>query len=283
MVDHYETIRKRKDGTLVPVSLTVSPIRASNGEIIGASKIARDISEKKEWEKAILALNKELESFNYSVSHDLKAPLRRIVNYAQILANEYTSALPDEAKNMLSKIVKNGNRMNALIENLLTLSKLGKKEIEKVQLNMDDLVKEVLDELIPAENSREISVIVNPLETASGDKELLRHVWENLTTNALKYSAPRDRTFIEIGSSAEDGQVTYYIRDNGVGFDMAYADSLFNAFKRLHSQADFEGSGIGLAIVGQIIGRHGGKVWAEAKVNEGASFYFTLPKNGGIN
>ncbi len=276
-VHHYETERVRKDGSIVYVSLTVSPIKDAQGKIIGASKIARDISERKRKDEEIEQKNKELESFTYSVSHDLRAPLRRILHYAEHLQEDYLEKLDDEGKRLISRICKNTEKMQQLIDDLLALSHLSKQDLIRSKVDMNSLTQTVLDELVQPQAN--VTVQVEQLKDVSGDRNLIKQAVENLLTNALKYSRTKERPTIEIGlSTSTEKLVTFFVRDNGVGFDMKYSDKLFNVFQRLHHQNEFEGNGIGLAIVKQIISKHGGKVWAEGNLNEGATFYFSLPE-----
>jgi PAS domain S-box-containing protein len=224
------------------------------------------------------AANKELESFSYSVSHDLKAPLRAIDGFSSILIEDYSDKLDDEEKRFLNTIRDNIQKMRALIDDLLVLSRIGRKDIEHSEIDMHKLAKAVFAEIKATVPEREIQFDIKPLPTAHGDEGLLHQVFLNLLFNAIKFTRFRENTIIEVGGHVEGIENVYYVKDNGVGFDMQYAYKLFNAFQRLHSDK-FEGTGIGLAIVQRIIHRHGGRVWAEGKVNEGATFYFTLPLN----
>jgi two-component system, sensor histidine kinase and response regulator len=221
-------------------------------------------------------INKELESFSYSVSHDLRAPLRALSGYSQMLQEDYVQVLDKEGKRLVGNIQHNARRMGMLIDDLLTFSKLGKKEVQTSPVCMQDIVEQALKE-IGESTSHSASVTIKRLLPAQADKSLICQVWVNLISNAVKYSARKEKPEVEIGSVKGEGEVTYYIRDNGVGFNMKYSSKLFGVFQRFHGQNEFEGSGIGLAIIQRIITKHGGKVWAEARVDEGATFYFTLP------
>ncbi len=222
------------------------------------------------------AMNKELESFSYSVSHDLRAPLRAINGYARILEEDYADAIDSEGKLILQSIMRNSSRMGVLIDDLLAFSRLGRKQVVLARINMEALVRSVIEELLPAHGER-VELVLNPLPPSKGDQVLIKQVWINLISNALKYSQNKTRAMIEIGAFEQDHFVIYYVRDNGVGFNMQYYSKLFGVFQRLHSQKEFEGTGIGLANVQKIVLRHHGKVWAEAKLDEGACFYFSLP------
>jgi len=221
--------------------------------------------------------NRELEAFSYSVSHDLRAPLRSINGYAQMIQEDHAHAFNNEAKRMLNVISKNAQKMGMLIDDLLAFSRMGRKEITRVPVEFNKLVEPIIAEL---KNStpEKTKITVHSLHNTQGDPSLLSQVYMNLISNAIKYSAKKDAPEVEIGSIEKEDEIIYYVKDNGAGFDMQYAHKLFGVFQRLHSNEDFEGTGVGLAIVQRIIVKHGGKVWAEAKPGEGAAFYFSLPK-----
>jgi PAS domain S-box-containing protein len=222
------------------------------------------------------ANNKEIESFSYSISHDLRAPLRALNGYSSMLEEDYGKTLDSEARRMLSSIAFNAQKMGRLIDDLLTFSRMGKKEIQKTQVNMSEMVKGILAE-ISRSKEHKAAVLIHELPEAMGDQALLTQVWINLLSNAIKYSANREKPCVEIGSEISNQHITYFVKDNGAGFNMKYADKLFGVFQRLHSDKEFEGTGVGLAIVQRIIARHGGRVWAQAEEGAGATFYFTLP------
>ncbi|HZF99923.1 MAG TPA: ATP-binding protein [Chitinophagales bacterium] len=222
-------------------------------------------------------VNRELESFSYSVSHDLRAPLRAIHGFTQVLIEDYIDQLDDDARIVLDEIVSNSRKMSLLIDNLLELSRMGKKQVTLVEVNMKLLANSVVAELQQLESHRSITFTVKALPNVSGDKNLLKQVFVNLISNALKYTNKKKEAEIEIGSTCEDGECVYYVKDNGAGFDMQYYDKLFGVFQRLHSESEFEGNGVGLAIIQKIVSKHNGRVWAEGKVNEGACFYVSLP------
>jgi len=231
-------------------------------------------------EKRVLELeaaNKELESFSYSVSHDLTAPLRAISGYTQILLEDFTEKLAGKAKKALDSILRNSKRMRQLINDLLVFSQIGKKKLVKSKVEMTTLVHDIVRDLQPEDPNRTFNLKVKKLEDISGDKNLLRQVFVNLISNAFKYTGKLKEVSIEIGSNIKNDQCIYYVKDNGAGFDMRYYKKLFGVFQRLHSNNEFEGTGIGLSIIQKIINKHGGKVWAEGKVNEGACFYVSLP------
>jgi PAS domain S-box-containing protein len=222
------------------------------------------------------AINKELEAFSYSVSHDLRAPLRAIVGFSQVLAEDYENKLDDQGKDILRRVINAGKGMEELIEGLLTLARLTRKELNWSQVDLSMLAGTIVQEFQQREPNRHVEVMIEPNLIAYGDRALLRPVLENLIGNAWKFTAGKDPAKIEFGSTQIEGQKVFYVRDNGAGFDMAYVDKLFKAFSRLHRQEEFAGTGIGLATVQRIIHRHGGRVWAQGEVEKGATFYFYL-------
>jgi len=226
------------------------------------------------------AANKDLESFSYSVSHDLRAPLRAIDGYSNILRESCGGQLGDEDKRVLGKILESTRRMGTLIEDLLAFSQLGRRSISATEIDMDALAREVVDELRTAPGQQVPPCILKPLPLGWGDRSLIRQVWLNLLSNAIKFTGTREVPSIEVGGSSEDARNVYYVKDNGAGFDMRYYDKLFGVFQRLHSTKEFPGTGVGLAIVQRVVVRHGGRAWAEGKSGEGATFYFALPKKG---
>lgn len=222
--------------------------------------------------------NKELESFSYSVSHDLRAPLRSINGYANALIEDYAPKLDDDGKRMLGIVINSARRMGQLIDDLLAFSRLGRQTLSKIEINMDDFVKQIMDELIGEENGRDIVYEIKPMGKVLADTAMIRQVWINLLSNALKYSQKKEKSIIEVGILSNNGeQKTFYVQDNGAGFDMAYRNKLFGVFQRLHKVSEFEGTGVGLALTKRIIDKHGGQIWAEAKLDKGATFYFSLP------
>lgn len=221
--------------------------------------------------------NKELESFSYSVSHDLRAPLRAIRGFSNILVESYSPQLPGEAQQLLTRIMSSSERMSELIEHLLRFSRLSKQAINKQPVKVQTLVQEALEELYKDMFDRAVNVQVQPLPDAVGDQVLLRQVFANLLSNAFKFSRNHSNPTIVVACQKTDKEQIYSVSDNGAGFDMQHAENLFRVFHRLHSQQEFEGTGVGLSLVQRIIQRHGGRIWAEAAVNQGATFYFTLP------
>ncbi|MGH7230884.1 MAG: sensor histidine kinase [Nitrospiraceae bacterium] len=224
------------------------------------------------------ALNKELESFSYSVSHDLQAPLRHIDGFAGLLRNHASAGLDEKAQRYLTMILDSAKHMKTLIDDLLSFSRMARTEMHKTGVSLHELVKEVVRELEPDTDKRQITWIIHTLPQVHGDTAMLHQVLLNLIANAVKYTRHCENPTIEIGCDASPDQVVIFVRDNGAGFDMQYVDRLFGVFQRLHTSAEFEGTGVGLANVRRIIARHGGKVWAEGAVRQGATFYFSLPK-----
>ena len=223
-------------------------------------------------------INKELEAFSYSVSHDLRAPLRAVNGYTQMLKEDYSSKLDDEGKRIIETINYNAAKMGTLIDDLLAFSKLGRKEVQKKEIDMNELIEGVLFDLNKSvKHCAEIKI--GKLHKVTADYSLLFQVMFNLISNAVKYSSKKENPVVEIFSEENNGEIIFSIKDNGAGFDMQYANKLFGVFQRLHSEKDFEGTGVGLAIVQRVIAKHNGRVWAEGSVNEGAVFNFSLAKN----
>jgi PAS domain S-box-containing protein len=266
---------RRKDGHEFPIELSLAASRTPAGQSFIA--VIRDITERKRIERALRETNTELESFSYSVSHDLRAPLRAIHGFSRILIEDHAPGMDGEAKRLLGVIDENTKRMGQLIDDLLAFSRLGRQELATARVDMNDLVTHIAEGLRRTEGDRAVDLAIDPLPPARGDRDLLRQVITNLLQNALKFTRRRDGARIAVGARAEDGETVYYVKDNGAGFDQRYADKLFGVFQRLHRLDEFEGTGVGLAIVQRIVHRHGGRVWAEGKVDGGATFYFTLP------
>lgn len=221
--------------------------------------------------------NKELESFSYSVSHDLRAPLRAIDGFSQALVEDYKDVLDDTGKDYLKRVRAAAQKMGALIDDMLKLAKVNRTEVTLNQVDLSDMVSGIVDELRDAEPERQVQVKVTSGLTAYCDSHLMKIALINLLNNAWKYTSKNEEACIEFGMRLHQGNPAFFIEDNGVGFDMAYADKLFGAFQRLHSAGEFSGTGVGLATVKRVISRHGGDIWAKAEPNKGATFYFTLP------
>jgi signal transduction histidine kinase len=259
------------------VSVTTSPIYYQGKKL--ALLVMEDVTEQKNYEETLRQRSEDLESFSYSASHDLKSPLVAISGFSQMLVEDHGEKLDDEVKRALGIIVRNAKKMEQLLQDLLQFSRISTKEVKlnEIRIDMDALVREVWEDLKPAGGGREVDLLIKPLLPARGDRSMLRQVIVNLLSNAFKYTRLAERAKIEVGSAEQGNERIYYVRDNGVGFDMKYADKLFGLFSRLHGEGEFEGTGIGLVIIKRIIEKHGGRVWAESGPNNGAVFYFSLP------
>ena len=285
-VPHHETLRRRKDGTDFPASVTVSPIHDEAGRLIGASSIDRDVTEQKHAAAAAEVLRRaddlkaahgSLESFTYSVSHDLRAPLRAMSGFSAALLEEYGDVLGKDGRRYAERIVAASEHMAALVDNLLRLSRLSRAEMHLDSVDLGAEAAQIAAELQDADPGRHARFAVQRPVPARADRALIHLVLHNLLGNAWKFTSGRDDALIEFGTApASDAPVCYYVRDNGAGFDPACTHRLFSPFQRLHPASEFPGAGIGLAIVRLIVERHGGRVWAEGAVGGGAAFYFTL-------
>jgi len=220
--------------------------------------------------------NKELESFSYSVSHDLRAPLRGIDGFSSILLEDYSGKIDKEGRRLLNVIRENIKKMGHLIDDLLAFSRIGRHELDRSDIDMKTLANSIYQELTSGPERERISFSVADLPPLNGDASMMRQLWYNLISNALKFSSKKEKAKIEIGFKCEDGNNIYFIRDNGVGFDMKYYGKLFGVFQRLHSEAEYKGTGVGLAIVKSIVTKHGGKIRAESELNVGTTFYFSV-------
>lgn len=266
----------RKDGQSFPVILNSTAIRNADGQYIKSRSTVVDNTERKKAQDRAMDLKEELEGFTYSVSHDLRAPLRSIIGYATILKEEYYEKMDTEAKRITEVIIRNTARMGQLIDDLLDFSRLGRKPVSFTTIDMKETVEQIMRSQTAHDKERKLDIKILDLEPARADLAMIRQVWINLISNALKYSSKKEVAHIEIGSFIQDNKKIYYVADNGAGFDMKYSDKLFGVFQRLHKMNEFEGTGVGLALVKTIIKRHGGEVWAEGKVDQGAKFYFSL-------
>jgi PAS domain S-box-containing protein len=292
----YEEPETQPDGTRIWVSTSKVPLRDPDGNIRGVLGTYEDITERKKAEEEIRALNadleqrvalrtsqleaanKELEAFSYSISHDLRAPLRAIDGFTRALEEDYGKVLDAEGNRLCAVVRRNTRRMSELIDDLLAFSRYSRTEMETMPIDMGALVQSVFQEVTTPETRARVDFRLSPLPTVSGDPILLRQVWINLISNAVKFSARRETARIEVECRSTPEEDVFTIRDNGAGFDMRNADRLFAVFQRLHDASEFEGTGIGLAIVQRVIHRHGGRVWAEGEVDRGATFSFSLPK-----
>jgi PAS domain S-box-containing protein len=293
-VQNLEAKFRSKNGRLIDGLMSAAIIEIEG--IPHIISITRDITDRKKAESEIRQLNetleerveertaqlreanRELESFSYSVSHDLRSPLRHINGFAEILTIQFSDQLPEEARTYLNKIIGAAKKMGVLIDDLLSFSRTGRAELKISKFNMNQIIEDASAQIDSSVKSRKIEWEISPLPEIHGDYNLLLLVWINLLDNALKYTLTREVAVIQIGFNSEKSEIVFFIKDNGVGFDMKYADKLFGVFQRLHTSSQFDGTGIGLANVKRIISRHGGRVWAEAEPDKGATFYFSIPK-----
>jgi PAS domain S-box-containing protein len=294
LVQDYELGIRRRDGDVTPVLYNASVYRDEAGEVIGVFAAARDISERKRAEEEVRKLheglerrvrertaklqatNRELEAFTYSVSHDLRSPLRHIDGFSKLLLEEYSADLPEDARRYLSRIRDGTRRMGTMVDDLLNLARVGRKELSMQLAGLSSLLEEAIRDLQPEMAGREIEWRIGKLPFVECDPALVKQVFANLLANALKFTRPQEHAVIEVGVTTQDGRAVIFVRDNGAGFSMKYVDKLFGVFQRLHRPEDFEGTGVGLATVQRIVHKHGGRVWAEGELNKGATFYFTL-------
>lgn len=265
------------NGSAKWISINILPVFEGDS-MIGLKGVTLDITERKQTQEQLVKVNTELEGFSYSVSHDLRAPLRAIIGFTSMLEEDYTDKLDEEAKRITGIIKNNTAKMGRLIDDLLAFSRLGRQPVVKTCIRTDVMVKEVIEEQNRLNSDHSVEWLVHPLPDINGDINLMRQVWINFISNAVKYSGKKEQPCIEIGSLTQDGRTVFFIKDNGAGFDEQFGNKLFKVFQRLHSAEEFEGTGIGLAIVEKIISKHGGSVWAEGEVNKGACFYFSMPK-----
>jgi len=294
--DASEWRHRKKDGSVIDVEVTTHAVQwmgqraklALINDVTARKKAEREIQQLNlELEQRVQqrtaeleAANKELEAFSYSVSHDLRAPLRAVDGFSQAVLEDYGTQLPKEGQHYLQTIREGAQRMGVLIDDLLTFSRLSRLPLKREKVNTTRLVGDVLEDLNTQKNGRKIDIRIGQLPSCEGDTALLKQVWLNLLSNALKYTRKRDAATVEVGAKRDNGHNIYFVADNGTGFDMQYAHKLFGVFQRLHREDEFEGTGVGLAIVQRVINRHGGRVWAEAEPEKGATFYFTLGTEG---
>jgi PAS domain S-box-containing protein len=266
----------RKNGSEFPIEISLSPLETEDGPLV--SSAIRDITDRKATEAALKLANRELEAFSYSVAHDLRAPLRGMNGFAQVLLDRYKDQLDAEGQDWLQEILQNAKRMAELIDGLLSLARVTRSDLRPEDVDLSAVALEVLTKLAASEPERQVEVVVKDQLHADVDARLARAMLENLLGNAWKFTSKASHPRIEFGTTERDGAAVFFVRDSGAGFDAAFASKLFAPFQRLHSVDEFHGTGIGLATVQRIVHRHRGQIWAEGTVNAGATFYFTLPR-----
>jgi PAS domain S-box-containing protein len=268
--------RLGKDGVHFWANGVISAVKDAKGELVGFAKVTRDLTERKQAEIALGAANRELEAFNHSVAHDLRAPLRAMNGFAQLLLDDYDDKLEGDAQQWLRQISAGAGKMSELIDALLSLSQVSRAELKPERVDLGSLVRAAASHLAALEPERAVEVTIESLLPVEMDPRLARSLVENLVGNAWKFTGKTPSARIDFGTTAANGVRAFFVRDNGAGFDMAFASKLFSPFQRLHAARDFPGTGIGLATVQRIVRRHGGHVWAEGTVGQGATIYFTL-------
>jgi PAS domain S-box-containing protein len=271
-------------GKVIDINFSLIPVRGKDGQVAYVVAEGRDITQRKQAEAALAertlqleGANKELEAFSYSVSHDLRAPLRGIDGFTKALMEDYAPKLDEEGRQYLQRVRTAAQRMAHLIDDLLELSRISRSVMRHDRVDLSSLASQIVSTLKESAPARAVEFVIQPGMTALGDTRLLGVVLENLLNNAWKFTRQRTLARIEFGSMQNNGQQTFFVRDNGAGFDMNYVDKLFGAFQRLHSAEEYEGTGIGLATVQRVIHRHAGRVWAESELEKGAAFFFTIP------
>jgi signal transduction histidine kinase len=267
-----------KLSAILPVlgrALSVRRLRRENAEL--NRKLSEHAAELEAANRELNSANKELDSFTHSVSHDLRAPLRAVIGFADLLGDNHATHLPAKGQELLDHLIRSARRMDQLIDDLLRFSRAGQQALVKRSVDVTTVVREVLRDLHDEQAGREVEVVLRDLPVALADRALLKQVFTNLLSNAFKFTRKTERAVIEVGGRDEAGQHAYFVRDNGAGFDMQYAKHLFGVFQRMHRADEFEGTGVGLSIAHRIVERHGGRMWVDAVLNEGATFHFSLP------
>ncbi|MHC9539123.1 MAG: ATP-binding protein [Vulcanimicrobiota bacterium] len=278
------------DGSTAYWENSCYPMMDDENNIVAGVEVCRDVSgritletdvkdrniELGQLNRELKRYTNELETFSYSVSHDLRTPLRSIEGFSQAILDDYADRLDEQGRDYFNRICRATNKMSQLIDDILKLSRLSRREMNHERVDMSSLARASLERLQADEPARKIESVIQDGMTAQGDRKLMEIMWDNLIGNAWKYTARKERPVIECGSVTNDGETVFFIRDNGAGFDMTYSGKLFTPFQRFHSECDFPGSGIGLTIVSRIVERHGGRIWAESEVGKGSTFYLTL-------
>jgi light-regulated signal transduction histidine kinase (bacteriophytochrome) len=293
-IEYYENTILTQSGENRLIAWHNVLLRDDAGNITGSLSSGEDITERKLAEEQVKSLNqdlqkraaeletvnKELDAFAYSISHDLRAPLRHIEGFLQLLKQNISASLNEQSEHYMTTILRVSNRMGRMIDDLLTFSRMERQALSKADIDLEKLIHEIIDDFKFETNDRTIKWHIGDLPVVWADRTLISSVLTNLISNAIKFTKTRSIAEIEIGGDNQQGESIIFVRDNGVGFNMTYIDKLFGAFQRLHNTREFEGSGIGLANVYRIIKRHGGRTWAEGKLDESATFYFSLPSSG---
>ena len=272
-------VKPFKLNAILPVinrALAVRRLRMENKRL--AESVDARTRELEHANRELEALNQELKAFSYSVSHDLRSPLRTVQGFCQMYLEDYGSTIPPEGRRLLDHVMSGSKRMGQIIEDLLTLAQLGRQELRRRPLALNPLVERLVADLRNQSPDRKVQVVIAPLGECDGDASLLEQVLVNLLSNAFKFTGKREVALIEVGCQHEGDEQVYFVRDNGAGFDPRYLNKLFGIFQRLHTAQEFEGTGVGLSIVQRIVQRHGGRIWAEGSPDQGATFYFTLPQ-----
>jgi len=277
-VDHFETTRVRKDGKLIDISLTISPVRDRTGRIVGASKIARDITERRKADADLRRANRDLEQFAYSASHDLQEPLRTVNIYSELLTKRYHDKLDGQALEYLSHIRTGAMRMEALIRDLLSFTQITKLDVVPESVDANDILAKVLVDLEETIKDCNARVTADPLPCVRMHGSHLRQLFQNLIGNALKYCHAERPPVVHISAEIQGGYVVFSVNDNGIGIGPEYHKSIFDLFKRLHTSNEYEGTGLGLAICERIMTQYGGQIWVESEVGTGSTFKFSLPR-----
>jgi PAS domain S-box-containing protein len=276
-VDHFETIRRRKDGRLLEISVTISPVKDHTGTVVGASKIARDITERKRADEEIRRANHGLEQFAFSASHDLQEPLRTVNIYSELLTQRYSNQLDGQALEFLGHIRKGATRMEMLVRDLLSFTQVTKFDAIPETTDANEALSKALDDLEGAIQESKARVTADPLPSVRIHGRHLEQMFQNLVGNAIKYRSAEHAPLVHISAESKDGRAAFSVRDNGIGIDPKYNQTIFGLFKRLHTSNEYEGTGLGLAICQRIVDQYNGRIWVDSEVGKGSVFKFILP------
>jgi len=276
-VDHFETVRRRKDGKLLEISVTISPVKDHTGTVVGASKIARDITERKRADAAILRANRDLEQFAFSASHDLQEPLRTVNIYSELLTQRYSNQLDGQALEFLSHIRKSATRMETLVRDLLSFVQVTNPDAIPETTDANEALSKALADLEGAIKVGEVHVTSDPLPSVRMHERHLQQVFQNLVGNAIKYRSSERVPAVHISAERQDDYAVFSVSDNGIGIDPKYNQTIFGLFKRLHTSNEYEGTGLGLAICQRIVDQYNGRIWVNSEAGKGSVFNFTIP------